>query len=246
MSADSNATPAPGLGDGAAALAAQLAQAMRDHVRRSLGVPLEDTITSLAFVDHYLRTAREGARKDARTETRPPILLLVAAEAGAWYGELVRREIGGRWIGDGRDPRSLRLLLSHQWLHFAPVDQALEAVLGSEGEDGDRMPDGPPLDTAFHARSGTAGTRARDSAGDGTEQGGTRQDDSSWLAERLLELPPVAEDEYYTLTCRFETLQLVLELLAAKHAAEGRSPREYALEDYTDVGVVPESVAAAD
>ncbi|HET6583143.1 MAG TPA: hypothetical protein VFG69_06845, partial [Nannocystaceae bacterium] len=194
--------------------------------------------TSLAFVDHYLRSVRQGERKDARSETRAPILLLVAAEAGAWYGELVRREIGGQWIGDGRDPRSLRLLLRHQWLHFAPVDQALEAVLGPDGDDSDRMPEGPPLDTAFHART-AAGSPARDGAGDGTPHDATPPDDASWLAERLLELPPVAEDEYYSLTCRFETLQLVLELLAAKHAGEGRSPREYGLEDYTDIGVVP-------
>jgi hypothetical protein len=194
-------------------------------VRRSLGAELDASSASLAFVDHYLRTARG--------ETRPQILLLLAAEAGAWYGELVRREMGGQWSwsdgrvrgpsGDGQDPRALRLLLQHQFLHFAPVDQALEVVLGPDG-DAARMPEGPALDTAFH-------TRAAQPKAAGAEP---TQDDASWLEERLAELPPVAEDEYYSLTCRFETLQLVLELLAAKHVAEGRSPREYGLSDYTD------------
>jgi hypothetical protein len=207
-------------------LARELADALRDHVRRSLAVDIEDTSTSLAFVDHYLRSAR--------SESRPAILLLVAAEAGAWYGELVRRQIGGIWIGDGHDPRTLRLVLRPQFLHFAPVDQALEAVLGAEG-DATRMPDGPALDTAFHAKSAGANGPADDTAPDTAV---VEPDDASWLAERLAELPAVGEDEYYSLTCRFETLQLVLELLAAKHVGEGRSPREYALEDYTEVGVV--------
>lgn len=212
-----------------AGLARELADALRDHVRRSLGVEIEDTSTSLAFVDHYLHSAR--------SETRPAILLLVAAEAGAWYGELVRREMGGQWIGDGSDPRSLRLVLRDQFLHFAPVDQALEAVL--EG-DASRLPEGAALDNAFHARGAPADPRAAEDAGSDAA-GPDVPDDASWLADRLAELPPVGENEYYTLTCRFETLQLVLELLAAKHVGEGRSPREYGLEDYTEVGVVGHS-----
>jgi hypothetical protein len=215
--------------DTAAALAADLATAMRDHVRRSLGVELDPSSASLAFVDHYLRTVR--------SETRPEIVLLVAAEAGAWYGELVRREIGGTWIGDGRDPRALRLLLRHQFLHFAPVDQALEAVLAADNDEDDaRVPAGAPLDTAFHAQG--PGTAPRTGSTDAVATSTTVEDDASWLAARLAELPPIAEDEYYSLTCRFETLQLVLELLATKHVAEGRSPRELEVEDYTEVGVV--------
>jgi len=220
--AESGAPLAPA--GSAAALAEQLASALRDHVRRSLGVTLEDTSTSLAFVDHYLRVAR--------SETRPPILLLLAAEAGAWYGELVRREVGGVWIGDGKDPRSLRLLLRPQFLHFAPVDQALEALLGPESDES-RMPEGPALDTTFHTRRAIVEARA---LVDGSEP--AAEDDASWLADRLADLPPISEDEYYSLTCRYETLKLVLELLATKHVAEGRSPREYGLEDYADVGVV--------
>lgn len=210
--------------EGASALAADLASAMRDHVRRSLGVELDPSSASLAFVDHHLRTVRN--------ETRPEIVLLVAAEAGAWYGELVRREIGGTWIGDPNDPRTLRLLLRDQFLHFAPVDQALEAVIGPDGDEDDaRLPDGPALDTAFHAQGPATAPRTGDTATTAVE------DDASWLAARLAELPPVAEDEYYSLTCRFETLQLVLELLATKHLGEGRSPRELRVEDYTEVGV---------
>jgi hypothetical protein len=52
------------------------------------------------------------------------------------------------------------------------------------------------------------------------------------MGERLGGLAPLPEDEFHSLTCRFETLKLMLELLAARHNGEGRSPREYGLEDY--------------
>jgi hypothetical protein len=53
----------------------------RDAVERSLNFKLDGSVTSLAIVDHYLAQARE--------ETRAPILALLAAGAGAYFGELV-------------------------------------------------------------------------------------------------------------------------------------------------------------
>jgi hypothetical protein len=204
--------PALPAGDAALTLARDLAANFRGHVRRALGIDLDGSITSLAFVDHYLRSSRD--------ETRPPIVTLVAAEAGAYFGELVREHVGATWIGDAADPRRLRLLLRPQFVYCSPIDQALEALLGPVATDDERLPEDSPLDTAFHARR------------KGVEI--DEQDDESWLADRLAELPPVSEQEYYTLTCRFETLQVVLELLAAKHSGAGESPREYALRDYVD------------
>jgi hypothetical protein len=211
-------------------LARELADAFRGHVRRALGAPLDDSETSLAFVDHYLRTVR--------SETRAPILSLIAAEAGAYYGELVCATIGGTWIGDGRDPRRLRVMMRDQFLHFAPVDQALEALLGpgrdpiAVGSD-DEGTAIATLDTTFHARRDRT-PPAAPSASDAPSEAEPASDDASWLAERLAELPPIGEDEYYSLTCRFETLKLVLELLATKHVGEGKSPREYHVTDYVE------------
>lgn len=208
------------------ALARELADAFRGHVQRALGrspsvtVGLDDAETSLAFVDHYLRTMR--------SETRAPILSLIAAEAGAYYGELVCRALGGTWIGDGKDPRRLRVLMRDQFLYFSPVDQAFEVLRGQGGEDDDDDDDPAVpvegLDTEFHA---DRRARPRDESPDTDVQ-----DDAAWLAERLAELPPIAQSEYYSLTCRYETLKLVLELLATKHLAEGRTPREYHVGDY--------------
>lgn len=202
----------------AQALATSLAEAFRDHVRRALGFALDDTETSLAFVDHYLRTARSTAKG--------PVAELIAAEAGAYYGELVRVQLGATWIGDGRDPATLRLLMVHQFLHFAPVDQAREVLRGDATADDDDDDDAPPLDTTFHARPTPMPPLADEAP---------PPDDSSWLVERLASLPEVGAAEYYTMTCRFETLQLVLELLATKHLGEGREPRLYTVDDYVDV-----------
>ncbi len=235
----------PGEGPVAAGtrLARELADAFRGHVRRAIGAGLDDSETSLAFVDHYLRTVR--------SESRAPILALIAAEAGAYYGELVCATMGATWIGDGRDPRRLRLLLRDQFLHFSPVDQAFEALLGpldarteplelaADDDDEIHATRGPTLDTTFHARRkparvGAAVEDAADEPDDDPSTDRERPDDASWLAERLAELPEVGEFEFYSLTCRFETLKLVLELLATKHVGEGKSPREYHIADYIE------------
>lgn len=203
----------------------ELAASFREQLRRTLHVELDGSETSLAFVDHYLRMADD--------EDRAPIVALLAAGAGAYFGEVVRNEIGATWIGDGRDPRRLRLLLTHQFLYFSPVDMAIEAIAGrSLSADDPNLPmtGSAPFDPSFTL------TPPRDVEGilDEDELPGEHDEDAAWLSERLSELAPVPEDEFVSLTCRFETLKLMLELLAAKHGSEGKRPREYTLSDYLE------------
>ncbi len=191
-------------------LVGSLDRSFREQVRRALKLELDGSVASLAVVDHYLPMGRK--------EDRAPILELLAAGAGAYFGELVRREMGGRWIGDGKDPRRLRLLLEPQFVYFAPVDLALEAITqGSMGSDDPRHPGGDDVDAIFHLRADPD------------------QDESAWIQARLEEVPPVPKDQYHSLTCRFETLQFILELLATKQAAEGGSPKTLGLADYLTV-----------
>ncbi len=195
----------------------ELVALYREQVQRSLKVDLDDSETSLAFVDHHLRTASD--------EGRTPILSLVAASAGAYYGELVRNIIGGTWIGDGQDPRRLRLLMRYQFIYFSPVDQALEAIAGESLElDDPRLRDAERFDPAFRLEPLPVDEPPP------TED----EHDAVWLSARLSELPSVPEDQYVSLTCRFETLRLMHELLATKHAAAGRSPVQLGVEDYLD------------
>ncbi len=185
----------------------------RDQIRRALSVELDGSETSLAFVDHHLRSASD--------EGRTPILSLLAASAGAYYGELVRTLLGGTWIGGGSDPRRLRMLLQYQFIYFSPVDQALEAIAGESLDPGDaRLEDAEHFDPAFRLRPVPP-----DAQGDESH-------DSVWLQARLSELSPVPEDQFVSLTGRFETLKLMLEFLATKHASEDRQPVEMGVDDY--------------
>lgn len=196
----------------------ELRQRFVEQVRRSLGVELDGSETSLAFVDHYLAQARD--------EEREPIVALLAASAGAYFGEIVRQELGAMWIGDGREPRTLRLLLTHQFLYFAPVDQALEAIWGgSVSEDDPRMP-ASGIDTSFRVK-------AQPWEAD-LERPDPPQTDEVWLSERLAELPPLPQDQFHSLTGRYETLRLILGMLAQKHASEGKQPREFSILDYAN------------
>ena len=204
------------------ALVDQLVAGFRDQVQRALDHPLDDELgpTALAFVDHYLSMVRN--------EEREPIVSLIAAGAGAWFGELVRREIGATWIGDGKDPRRLRLLLEPAFVHFSPVDMAYEAVLGHSGpepgQDDPRLPVGAILDGAFHLRK----RAPAEEPGDEDEP----ISDHQWVMDRLAEAPPLPEDQFYSLTGRWETLELILELLATREQARGREPTRYHLNDY--------------
>jgi hypothetical protein len=212
---------------GPPALVEQLAAAFREQVKRALGVELSDELgsTALAFVDHYLALLRD--------ETREPIVSLVAANAGAWFGELVRREIGGQWIGDGTDPRRLRLLLEPAFVYFSPVDLACEAILSGSPALGDpRVPEDTSLDAIYHLRKRPLESFEHEPA------------DHDWIAERLAECPPVPEDQFFSLTGRFETLQMILELLASREIERGREPTLYHLNDY--VAAVVASPASDD
>lgn len=232
-SAQTDASDSPRLAsanDAALKLVAALAANFGEQVQRALEWRLDGSIESLAFVDHHLTQARD--------ETREPILALLAAGAGAYFGELVRDHVGGTWIGDGEDPRRLRLLLAPQFIHFSPVDLAFEAITGEALTPGDaRLPEGPPFDAEYHLGPRSPSATQDDGKGETPGNGGgqPREDDASWLRERLAELPPVPQAEFHSLTCRFETLQLMLEMLATKHEAEGRPPRTLGLSDYVQI-----------
>lgn len=222
-------SPEPAPSSPASELVESLVRIFAEQLERSLKVSLDGSVESLAFVDHYLSLARD--------EVREPIVSLLAAGAGAYFGELVRRRIGGTWVGDGKDPRRLRLLVEPQFVHFSPIDQAYEAIAGTELDpEDDRIAAGPGFDSSFGLRPPPPEPDEDDFDAAPTEAGTDEPlDDTTWLQQRLSELSPVPEDQFYSLTCRFETLELMLELLAVKHVGEGRSPQRYGLSDYVQV-----------
>jgi hypothetical protein len=56
--------------------------------------------------------------------------------------------------------------------------------------------------------------------------------DREWVGARLAELAPVPQEQYFSMTGRFETLQLILQMLAHRRVADGKQPRTWSIEDY--------------
>lgn len=191
-----------------------LCAGLAEQIQRALGVSLDMTPTSLAYIDHYLSQARQ--------EQRSEILSLLSAQAGAYFGEIIRARAGAFWLGESENPRRLRLFLHSHWIYMAPSDIAYEAILAdSIDSDDPRHPAGPALDAAFHLdRSLPEGAPKE------------QRNDADWIEDRLAETPALPADQFYSLTGRFETLELILELLSAKRIQEGVGPKELDLQDY--------------
>lgn len=106
-----------------------------EYVRRALGVSLEYDSDTLPLLDHYLGTVPAD---------RPEMIELVVATAGAYFGEVVRRLIGGRWDGTTEEVAEWRIILP-TGVQFSPAGFVAAAITRSEElEDFDSALDAPP------------------------------------------------------------------------------------------------------
>jgi hypothetical protein len=158
---------------------AELALAASDYVRRAVGLDLDGSVESLAFVDHYM-----GQAGDVSDE----LLELLAPALGAYFGEVVLSHLGGEWDARAEDAADWTITLASPeagaLCTFHPVAMAACALRGEDLEEYDASISTPP-------------------------------DLSERLADALANASPVAADYYYSLTGRLETLEHVVELLAA-------------------------------
>jgi hypothetical protein len=122
----------------------ELAQACVTFVRKSVGIELDFTPDTLPLLDHYLCQARVG---------KDEIHTLVAAAAGAYFGELVRRQYPARWVlTDESDHDSWRLEFEQVFLYLYPVALArsvLERDASSDAGFSVRTQDRPILASAL-------------------------------------------------------------------------------------------------
>lgn len=108
-----------------------------EYVRRSLGVTLEFDSDTLPVLDHYLRSVEsEDAPSPKAT------IQLVVTTAGAYFGEVVRRRLGGRWEMGGEDVE-WRVVLP-TGLSFAPAGIVATAIAQADLDDFDGELDAPP------------------------------------------------------------------------------------------------------
>jgi hypothetical protein len=103
------------------------------YVKRALGVTLEYDSDTLPLLDHYLRTV---------PSEQPATVELVISTAGAYFGEVVRRRLGGRWESSGEEGQ-LRVVLP-TGLNFSPVGIVAAAIAQADLEDVDSEIDAPP------------------------------------------------------------------------------------------------------
>lgn len=112
----------------------ELADQAVEYVERAVGVRLEFDSDTLPIMDHYLRSVPAD-------ETAA--LLLVSVTAGAYFGEVVRRVLGGRWELAAGVPEQWRLVLP-TGMSFSPTGIVAEAILQDDAIDLGSRFDAPP------------------------------------------------------------------------------------------------------
>jgi hypothetical protein len=109
------------------------------YVRTALGVTLEYDSDTLPVMDHYLRTVDMVG---ATTPEQAATLQLVISTAGAYFGEVVRRRMGGRWELSTEDIEWRMVLPTG--LNFAPMGFVAAAIAQADLADLDTEIDAPP------------------------------------------------------------------------------------------------------
>jgi len=93
-------------------------------VKNATGLELDLTQETLPILDHY------AALVDS---PREEVVSLLAPMCGAYFGELVRRQLGdGAWHLDADDHAEWRLTFESCSLRFNPIGVALEVLLGQD------------------------------------------------------------------------------------------------------------------
>ena len=228
----SSAPQGDGDGAGSPEQVLEFASQAVEYVRRSLGVTLEYDSETLPILDHYLHHVTSAAVEakngngsgNGHGHERVTTTELVAATAGAYFGEVVRRRLGGSWHLPSEDPSTWRMVLP-SGLWFWPVAMAMAAILGPDGDAlrpsrGAAVRD-PDDDPELHEDADIVDEDGESSA-DSADSGG------GWDAS--LQVPPllrghvarvlesmadVSEDEYYSLCCRLDTIEHVQTVLVA-------------------------------
>jgi hypothetical protein len=103
-----------------------------EYVRRALGVTLEFDSNTLPLLDHYLRNVPSD---------QAATLKLVVLTSGAYFGEVVRQRLGGRWETVGEESE-WRVVLP-TGLNFSPTGLVASAIAQADLEDLDSELDAP-------------------------------------------------------------------------------------------------------
>lgn len=103
----------------------ELADQAVGYVERAVGLRMEFDSDTLSVMDHYLRSVPTD-------ETAA--LLLVSITGGAYFGEVVRRALGGRWELSEAGPEHWRVVLP-TGMSFSPSGIIAEAIIQDDADD---------------------------------------------------------------------------------------------------------------
>lgn len=103
------------------------------YVQRALGIKLEYDSNTLPVLDHYLRSVPDD---------QPAALQLVISTSGAYFGEVVRQRLGGRWEL-GSQESEWRVVLP-TGINFSPVGFVAAAIARADLDDLDSEIAAPP------------------------------------------------------------------------------------------------------
>lgn len=174
----------------------------------------ELTLTCLEYVKRALGVALDFTPETlplldhyasiARSEiaANPALASIIAPAVGAYFGEVVRGRFGGFWRVPNQNVHDWSVCSQRTFLAVNPIGVAYDAIYASNEHDGPRS----ILRVA--------------------------PEDREYLDRRLATVPPVAEDEFYSFSTRFEVLEVANEALAAKMEEEGYGGTEYTEDDY--------------
>ncbi len=119
----------------------------------------------------------------------------MAHAAGAYFGEVVRRRHASWWRTEGDDPAFYRIELEAAYLSFSPVQLMADALLRSEEEGSEEE--------------------------DVSERLELEDEDRDAVAQRLAELPPVSERDFYAPSTRLEVIDIAVEAIRARRMGAG-------------------------
>jgi hypothetical protein len=169
-----------GFDDEAPSEVRELAMTLAEFVRRAVGVEVDVSPETLPVVDHYVELVRREAA------LRPAVIELVAPALGAYFGEVLRRAIGGFWQLPSADVHRWRVCSRQVVVAVNPIGVAYDVLFqGAEH-------DGPPAEI------------------------GLFPEDRARVAPRLAALPSVSEGEFYLLSTRLEVLEIVVDALVTQ------------------------------
>jgi hypothetical protein len=175
---------------------ADLVRACLSYVKRSLGTELDFTPETLPLLDHYLTEVRD------ELQVKPELAELTAHAAGAYFGEVLRRQMRGFWRMPSESLHDFQVCSSVAFVSINPFGVAYDALFGGTDHQGPRS----NLRVA--------------------------PEDVGYITARLATVPEVPEEQFYLLTTRIEAIEITVEALRARLEEEGYSEMEYSLEDY--------------